>query len=145
MTGERDTRERDTGESRTGVARRPIPVTEWIVAALGAVLVAGTIGWLVWLATMRDETPPDVRVVEDGVVALQDGWLVKFRAVNAGAQAAAELLVEGELTGPGGAIETSEATVDYLPPRSEREGGLFFSHDPRRHEVRLRAKGYVHP
>jgi uncharacterized protein (TIGR02588 family) len=124
---------------------RPIPVAEWIVAALGAMLVAGTIGYLVWLATSRDETPPDVRVVADGVIALQDGWLVKFRAANAGAQAAAELLVEGELIGPDGAIESSEATVDYLPPRSEREGGLFFSRDPRQHEVRLRAKGYVDP
>jgi uncharacterized protein (TIGR02588 family) len=133
-----------TEESDTE-ARRPIPVTEWIVAAIGAMLVAGTIGWLVWLATTRDETPPDVRVVADGVIALQGGWLVKFRAANAGAQAAAELLVEGELVGPDGAIETSEATVDYLPPRSEREGGLIFSHDPRQHEVRLRAKGYVHP
>jgi uncharacterized protein (TIGR02588 family) len=131
--------ERDTD------AARPIPVTEWVVAAIGAVLVAGVIGWLVWLATMRDETPPDVRVVEDGVVALQDGWLVKFRAANAGAQAAAELLIEGELVGPEGAIETSEATVDYLPPGSERAGGLIFSRDPRRHEVRLRAKGYVDP
>jgi uncharacterized protein (TIGR02588 family) len=134
-----------TNESDAGEARRPIPVAEWIVAAIGAVLVAGTIGYLVWLAMSRDETPPDVRVVEDGVVALQNGWLVKFRAANAGAQAAAELLVEGELIGPDGAIETSEATVDYLPPRSEREGGLFFSHDPRQHEVRLRAKGYVNP
>jgi len=132
-------------DAREAGEARPIPVTEWIVAAIGAVLVAGTIGWLVWLAMSRDETPPDVRVVEDGVVALQDGWLVKFRAANAGAQAAAELLVEGELIGPDGAIETSEATVDYLPPRSEREGGLFFTHDPRQHEVRLRAKGYVDP
>jgi uncharacterized protein (TIGR02588 family) len=132
-------------EERDTETRRPIPVTEWIVAALGAVLVVGTIGWLVWLATTRDGTPPDVRVVADGVVALQHGWLVKFRAANAGGQAAAEVLVEGELAGPDGPVETSEATVDYLPPRSEREGGLFFSHDPRRHEVRLRARGYMQP
>ena len=133
------TEKRETDEAR------PIPVTEWVVATIGAVLVAGTIGWLVWLATMRDETPPDVRVVEAGVVALQDGWLVRFRAANAGSQAAAELLIEGALVGPDGAIETSEATVDYLPPRSEREGGLIFSRDPRQHELRLRAKGYVDP
>ena len=55
------------------------------------------------------------------------------------------MLVEGELAGPDGPIETSEATMDYLPPGSEREGGLFFSRDPRRYEVRLRAKGYVDP
>ena len=88
-------------EERDTETRRPIPVTEWIVAALGAVLVVGTIGWLVWLATTRDGTPPDVRVVADGVVALQDGWLVKFRAANAGGQAAAEVLVEVRLRARG--------------------------------------------
>jgi uncharacterized protein (TIGR02588 family) len=134
-----------TDERDGDAARRPVPVAEWIVAAFGAVLVAGTIGYLAWLAASRDEAPPDVRVVAAGVVALQDGWLVKFRAANAGGQAAAEVLVEGELAGPDGPIETGEATVDYLPPGSEREGGLFFSRDPGRYEVRLRAKGYVDP
>ena len=82
-------------------ARRPIPVAEWIVAALGAVLVAGTIGYLVWLPASRDETPPDVRVVAGGVVALQDGWLVEFRAANAGGQAAAGAAGRGRARGPG--------------------------------------------
>jgi uncharacterized protein (TIGR02588 family) len=71
--------------------------------------------------------------------------VVEFRAINAGAKAAAELLIEGELEGPDGPIETAEATIDYLPPRSEREGGLIFSRDPRKHELHLRAKGYVDP
>jgi uncharacterized protein (TIGR02588 family) len=62
-----------------------------------------------------------------------------------GGQAAAEVLVEGELAGEAGPHETSEATIDYLPPDSEREGGLFFGRDPSRHELRLRAKGYVDP
>jgi uncharacterized protein (TIGR02588 family) len=134
-----------SGDGRGGAIRRPIPATEWVVAAIGAALVAGTIGYLVYLASVRDATPPDIRVVEDGVVALQGGWLVRFRAANAGGQAAAQLLVEGELEGPQGPIETSEATVDYLPARSERKGGLIFSRDPRRHALRLRAKGFVQP
>ncbi|HEX5079697.1 MAG TPA: TIGR02588 family protein [Geminicoccaceae bacterium] len=130
---------------RPGTTGRPIPVTEWIVAATGAVLVAGTIGYLVYLALSRDEGPPDLRITAAGVVELPDGWLVRFRAVNAGAQAAVQLQVEGVLAGPDGAIETAEATIDYLPPRSEREGGLIFSRDPRRHELRLRAEGYALP
>jgi uncharacterized protein (TIGR02588 family) len=125
--------------------RRPIPVTEWIVAGVGALLVAGVIGYLIVLATTRDATPPEVRVVAQRVLELPGGWLVEFRAINDGAQAAAQLLVEGELRGPGDASETSEATIDYLPARSEREGGLIFSRDPRGHELRLRAKGYVQP
>jgi uncharacterized protein (TIGR02588 family) len=132
-------------DEQAGAMRRPIPVTEWVVAAIGAALVAATIGYLVWLALSRDEAPPDVRVAQTGVVALQDGWLVTFRATNAGATAAAELLIEGELAGDAGPVETSEATIDYLPPRSEREGGLFFRRDPRDHELHLRAKGYVNP
>jgi uncharacterized protein (TIGR02588 family) len=136
---------RGAADPVSGADRRPIPATEWLVAALGAVLVAGTIGCLVWLALGRDEAPPDLRVVAGAVHALEGGWLVEFRAINAGARAAAGLLVEGELAGPDGPLETSEATIDYLPPRSTREGGLIFRRDPRRHELRLRAKGYVDP
>jgi uncharacterized protein (TIGR02588 family) len=132
-------------DGRAGKARRPIPVTEWVVAALGAALVAATIAYLVWLALSRDDAPPDVQVVAGSVHAVQNGYVVEFRAVNAGGQAAAGLLVEGELTGPDGVIETAEATIDYLPPRSERAGGLIFKEDPRRHELRLSAKGYVDP
>jgi uncharacterized protein (TIGR02588 family) len=126
-------------------ARRPVPATEWVVAAIGAALVAGTIGYLVFLALSRDEAPPDVQVVAGSVHAARHGYVVEFRAINAGAKAAAELLIEGELEGPDGVVETSEATIDYLPPRSEREGGLIFSQDPRRYELRLGAKGYVDP
>jgi uncharacterized protein (TIGR02588 family) len=132
-------------DGRAGKARRPVPATEWVVAAIGAALVAGTIGYLVFLALSRDEAPPDVQVVAGSVHALQHGYVVEFRAINAGAKAAAELLVEGELTGPDGPIETAEATIDYLPPRSEREGGLIFSRDPRKYELHLRARGYVDP
>jgi uncharacterized protein (TIGR02588 family) len=128
-----------------GAARRPIPVTEWIVAGIGAALVAVTIGYLVWLATTRDATPPDLRVVAHRVLALPGGWLVEFRASNQGTEPAAQVVVEGELRGPGDTSETSEATVDYLPARSTREGGLLFSRDPRRGELRLRAKSYVQP
>jgi uncharacterized protein (TIGR02588 family) len=132
-------------DERDDASRRPVPATEWVVAAIGAALVAGTIGYLVFLALSRDEAPPDVQIVSGSVHAVQNGYVVEFRAINAGAKAAAELLIEGELEGPDGVVETSEATIDYLPPRSEREGGMIFSQDPRRYELRLSAKGYVDP
>lgn len=125
--------------------RRPIPLLEWFVGALGAVLVAAVIGYLVYQALGRDQTPPEVRVVAERVLELRNGWLVQFRAINDGGQAAAQLQVEGELAGPEGVIETGEAMIDYLPPRSAREGGLFFSRDPRAFELQLRAKGYARP
>ncbi len=42
-------------------------------------------------------------------------------------------------------METSGATLDHLPARSNRAGGLFFDHDPRAFALRLRAKGYHEP
>ena len=51
-------------------------------------------------------------------------------ARNTGGEAAAELGVEGSAQ-IGGTVETSDTTFDFLPPDSVREGGLFFSGDPR--------------
>ena len=124
---------------------RRIPPLEWLVAGVGALLVAGTIGYLVLHALWRDQTPPDVRIVAQRVLALEDHHLVEFRAVNRGGEPAAQLLVEGELIGPQGPVESAEATLDYLPPNSHREGGLLFRRDPRELELRLRAKGYARP
>jgi uncharacterized protein (TIGR02588 family) len=70
---------------------------------------------------------------------------VQFRALNEGGATAAQLMIEGELSGPDGPIETSEATLDYLPPRSGRQGGLFFARDPRGLDLQLRARGYAKP
>jgi uncharacterized protein (TIGR02588 family) len=124
---------------------RQIPLFEWLVAGIGALLVAGTIGYLVVQALWRDEAPPDVRVITLRVLALEHNHLVEFRALNQGGTPAAELLVEGELVGPDGPVETAEATLDYLPPGSHRDGGLFFSRDPGAFELRLRATGYAKP
>ena len=41
--------------------------------------------------------------------------------------------------------ETAEATFDFLPARSRREGGLYFTNDPRIGALTLRAKGYADP
>lgn len=45
----------------------------------------------------------------------------------------------------GSGREHGEATLDYVPQHSEREGGLLFLNDPARHERQLRVKGYVEP
>ena len=135
-----------------GATRREITRLEWVVAALGALLVFGSMAYLAYQAFGRDESPPDVRLVVEEVRELPrgGGYVVKFRAFNEGRSAAAELGIEGELSGGpdgggGGVVETSEATLDHLPARSSRAGGLFFTQDPRGYELRLRAKGYHEP
>ena len=147
MTAANGAEERPPGGGATG---REITRLEWVVAALGALLVFGSMAYLAYQAFGRDESPPDVRLVVEEVRELQrgGGYVVTFRAFNEGQSAAAELGIEGELHGPEGGgtpVETSEATLDHLPAQSNRAGGLFFTRDPRSFELRLRAKGYHEP
>ena len=123
----------------------PTSPWEWAVAALGAALVAGTIGYLVHHALTVGEGVPEVSVEHTGTRATQGGHIVRFLARNRGGATAAGLRIEGELLRDSSVVETGEATLDYLPPFSERRGGLFFREDPGRYELRLAPKGYADP
>jgi uncharacterized protein (TIGR02588 family) len=133
------------GKAKGRQPRQAVPLLEWIVAAIGVLLVGGAIGYLVYHSMTRGETPPDIRVDAEQVLELAHGYVVQFRALNEGGSAAAQVTVEGELVGPDGATERAETVLDYLPPRSDRAGGLLFRSDPRLGELRLRATGYAKP
>ena len=124
---------------------QPVPLLEWVVGGLGAALDGCAIAFLVYHAVARGQTPPDISVMATRVLDLENGYLVQFRALNQGGSAAAELTIEGELTGAEGELELSEVVLDYLPPRSGREGGLVFAQDPRAGRLTLRAKSYAKP
>ncbi len=42
-------------------------------------------------------------------------------------------------------VETSTATLNFLPSSSERRRGLFFREDPNKYELRLLPKGHAEP
>lgn len=117
----------------------------WGLGLLGFALSFGSVAFLLYEAAAGDASPPDVSVRVEAVAQNRNGYLVRFRAVNEGGSTAAGLTVEGELVSGGQVAETSDTVVEYLPPHSEREGGLFFTRDPRAHELRRRAKGYEKP
>ena len=80
------------------------------------------------------------------MLALEDRYLVQFRAFNQGGSAAARADDRrGAHQVRTAATETSEAVLDYVPARSSREGGLWFSGDPRAGQLTLRATGYAEP
>lgn len=141
----RDTPSKASEKAKERQPRHAVPLLEWMVAALGVVLVGGAIAFLVYHSSTRGQTPPDIRAVAERVLELDHGYVVQFRVLNDGGSAAAEVTIEGELVGPEGTIERGEAVLDYLPPRSDREGGLLFTRDPRGGELRLRATGYARP
>jgi uncharacterized protein (TIGR02588 family) len=121
------------------------PLWMWAIGMLGLMLVLGSIGFALYEAAVGDSSPPNVRVQVEGIVPAANGFLVEIRVVNDGGTTAAGLTVEGELRDGTEVVETSDTTVEYVPSRSERAGGLFFTMDPRQYELQLRAKGYETP
>lgn len=129
----------ENGSSRNGAA--PL---EWLAAAVSGLIVVGAVGFLVHEGLTEPGTPPRVALTVDSVVVAGRGFLVEFQARNDGGRAAGGLTVEGEVRA-GGESETSEVTIDYLPAEGVRRGGLYFTLDPRRGELRLRPQGYEQP
>ncbi len=120
-------------------------VSEWIVAVSSAALVVALLGYLIYDGVRSPRTPPDVTIEVDSIQKAGPGYVVLFRARNSGRTTAAEVLVEGELEADSGKVERSETTIDYVPPRGEQRGGLYFREDPQRARLRLRAHGYRDP
>ncbi len=121
---------------------------EWLTAAVGLLLLLAAVGYMAREAVTGDDVPPYVVVAADSVTTAHGVHQVHFTARNEGGRAAAAVTVEGRLsgvTGAAGEAETSEATLDYVPGRSERAGGLFFRGDPRTGRLELRAHGYAEP
>lgn len=118
---------------------------EATAAAIGAVLAIGTLGVIVWDGVRDQDRPALVTLKAEATHAHEPGFVVEIVAFNSGDETAAALLVEGTLRQGDQVIETSQATFDYVPIRSERRGGLIFSQDPRRFELVLTAKGYIEP
>lgn len=122
-----------------------IPIWEWIIAGVGLILVAGAVGIALYRAITEKLTPPMLSINVEAISPVENGFLVNFKVRNTGNQTAAGLTIEGQLKNGSEAIETSSATLRYAPANSEREGGLFFAHDPRQYQLGIRATGYEEP
>lgn len=135
-------------DARTTGADRPHRkphILEWAVGGLSSALVIAMVGFVIYDAVSGSSGPPDITVTAEQVKAAGGGFRVEFRAVNRGDTTAAHLEIEGQLKRGEETIGTSEVTLDYLPPHSERRGGLFFEQDPRQYQLHLQAKGYSEP
>ena len=72
--GRKDRHWKKEGEDRRPGPDGP-PLAEWIVAAVGLILVAGTIGFLVYQAIKGETLPPDVVVKVDSIAPVGSGYL----------------------------------------------------------------------
>jgi uncharacterized protein (TIGR02588 family) len=132
-------------EKREHRRKSDTSISEWIVASVGLILVVSAVGFLLYQAVTQTSSSPYVRVQVESVAPLRGGYLVKIKIINDGDTTAEGLIVEGELRKDGRRIELSHTEIDYAPAHAEKQGGLFFSHDPRQGDLRVRALGYEEP
>lgn len=123
----------------------PPPLAEWIVAALGLVLLCATLGYLGWHALSDGSQVPDPAVRVIGIEGQPGRWVVRVRVTNQSPATAAHLRIEGVLRRGAEEVERSAIEFQYLPGRSSVQGGLFFQRDPRQLQLELVAKGFEEP
>lgn len=128
-----------------GAGKRGTSPWEWILAAVSALLILGAVGFMVYEGVTAPDTPPDLEISPDTVIATGDGYLVRFVARNRGHGTAASVTVEGTLSAGGERVETAEVVLDYVPAGARRRAGLIFSRDPRTHSLEIRALGFDTP
>jgi uncharacterized protein (TIGR02588 family) len=126
-------------------ASSDIPTLEWIVGGVGFLLITGVIAFMLYHAITGIDSPPDVNVNVLSIRQNRSGYLVTVKARNYGGSTAEGLVIEGELRNGAQVLERSHTTLDYSPPGSEKEVGLFFTRDPRRFDLQVRALGYEEP
>lgn len=123
----------------------PPSPAEWLVAAIGLVLVLASLASLAWhgLQERADPPRPQIRLLD--VQAQEGRFLVRVRVHNRGAATAAKLRVTAQLRRGGQLVEEREVEFDYLPGESSREAGLFFEQDPRGFEMVVAPASFQQP
>ena len=128
-------------------ARKEKPLLEWIAAGAGLLLTLAILGFLLWQAVhdMNREPTPSITVDAGSVLKVESGYVVEVIARNGTHATAAGVEVEGTLERGGETVATGSLTFDYVPGKSQRQGGLFFKEDPRAHTLELNVLGYTRP
>lgn len=118
---------------------------EWTVFGISAVLVLGTLAFLVRDASTA-RTPPDVIVEVGEAVPGTAGHRVPLTIINRGGETAEEVHVEVVIELATGEKETAGVVIAFLPRESSREAWVTFREDPRSaRNIEAHARGYEVP
>lgn len=121
-------------------------VLEWSVFAVGLLLVASTLSYLVYAGLTSQDTAPRLHVELGAATALGDHMLVPVTVENSGDRAATNIEVVVEIN-TDGLAESARIHIDLIAHGQRHEGAVAFTHDPSAAPPRLRARivGYLLP
>ena len=122
------------------------PLLEWIAAGIGLLLTLMMLG-VIGREALNDETDqlPVIGVAVTAIAPAAPGYVLAFEASNQTGGTAAAVEIEANLKDGDMIVETARATLDYVPSHGKVKGGVFFSEDPRRHKLEIRALGFQTP
>ena len=119
----------------------PVPLLEWVSAALGALVALTLIGVIGWSAlNEHPDELPRLRLEAGPVEPDGSGRAVRFTVSNSAGRTAKQVQVEGKL-----GEQTASATLDYVPGRSQESGALLFDAEPGGGMVEIEVTGYQLP
>ncbi|OMQ15500.1 hypothetical protein A7K94_0208985 [Modestobacter sp. VKM Ac-2676] len=128
------------GDAEDGTSRG-----EYVLGALGALVVLLVLGFLVHQAVFVRDSGPRLSVTSSAVQAAAGGWSVPFEVRNEGGTTAEQVQVTGVLSRDGEEVQQATATIDYVAPHSRQSGALLFSVDPGSGTLEIRPAAYTTP
>ena len=124
---------------------------EWIVFAVGLVLVLSALGYLAYEGATMGNDPPSIEVRLGTPEQRTHNFIVPVTVTNHGDETAEGITVEVTLENAGGGDSGAgepvrgELTIAFLPRRATREGWVAFQQDPRAARLTARVLGYEKP
>lgn len=118
---------------------------EYLLGALGAVVVLLVLAFLVHQAVFVRDTGPRLSVTSSAAEPVDGGWSVPFELLNEGGATAEQVQVTGVVSRGGEEVQSATATIDYVAPHSRQAGALLFSVDPGTGTLEIRPTAYTSP
>ena len=121
---------------------------EWLVFAVGLVLVVSALSYLVYDGATMGSDPPSLEVRLGTPEQRAHNFIVPVAVTNHGDETAEGITIEVSLENAGGGGEPpvrGELTIAFLPRRATREGFVTFDQDPRAARLKARVLGYEKP
>ncbi len=119
---------------------------EWTVFAVGLVLVASALSYLVYDGATMGSAPPSLEVRLGTPEQRPYNFIVPVTVTNHGDETAEGITVEVSMEDAGGGEPArGELTIALLPRRATREGFVTFDRDPRAVQLKARVLGYEKP
>lgn len=119
---------------------------EWAVFGVSTAIIATIVALLVRGAVSSGEkNRPDLRVTTHAAAPTSGGYLVPVVVSNSGDTTAEQARIEIALMSDGEEVEKGELTIAFVPRKSQREGWVVFTRDPRCCEVVARTIAYEKP